>query len=698
MGLFSNIRKFFIREKELGYLSDDDIGMGGYLDGFWADGKYLNAYGKSLYVYACVSKIAEKVAATNFRLFRIINSDGETEEIKNHEILDLLYKVNPFYTKTEFIETDVINRKLTGDSFILKIRNNEGGVAELWNIRPDLVTIKTDPVDYIKEYRIRKEDGTEAVIPPEDMIHIKYPSPLDNFLGLSPLSGIKARMEIEEYASTYQKNSFINNSRPSAVIESDIMTPSQAKELEEKWNAKHKGARSNSKLGILWGGAKYHQLNLTPQEMSYIESIKVTRDDILMAFKVPKPIVAITDEVNYANAKTAQEVFLSETIIPEIKRFVEKINEQLVIPDYGEEYFIDFIDPVPVNRETRLQELDKGIDRWITINEARYEVGLEPIEGGDVLLRPLSMSPIAELGGFGLESEEYKNLHGKRTLKYKLKLKEEVREALSEFKQDVKESGLKRLKKKDISERSLFKNPEKRKQYWEYRMKDIDKKSERLRALVIRMANEQKDRFIKKYRKEKPQTKSAIRKLFNQKAENQIFKTAIMPLFISIFKESGEDTMALLTIDKPFDIKKTNIGDYIMTLLGRRAMFFANAVNDTTLLGLTSTLAEGIAAGEGITKLQDRIIDAYKDFSDYRAEMIARTETNAVVNEAHIEAYKQSDADGKEWLATLDDRVRDEHREMNGEIVPVNRPFSNGLQYPSEPNCRCTTAPIFKIL
>ena len=76
------------------------------------------------------------------RLLKIINADGDTEEVKSHEALDLLYKWNPFFTKEEAIETDTINRKLTGDSYIYKVRNEQGKVVELWNIRPDLVTIQ----------------------------------------------------------------------------------------------------------------------------------------------------------------------------------------------------------------------------------------------------------------------------------------------------------------------------------------------------------------------------------------------------------------------------------------------------------------------------------------------------------------------------------------------------------------------------
>lgn len=52
----------------------------------------------------------------------------------------------------------------------------------------------------------------------------------------------------------------------------------------------------------------------------------------------------------------------------------------------------------------------------------------------------------------------------------------------------------------------------------------------------------------------------------------------------------------------------------------------------------------------------------------------------------------------KEWVATLDERTRDSHRDLDGERVPQDKPFSNGLMYPADRNgeagevfnCRCT--------
>ena len=82
---------------------------------------------------------------------------------------------------------------------------------------------------------------------------------------------------------------------------------------------------------------------------------------------------------------------------------------------------------------------------------------------------------------------------------------------------------------------------------------------------------------------------------------------------------------------------------------------------------------------------------------------MARTEATHANNEGTLEGYRQSDvANGKEWIATLDDRTRESHVDLNGEIVGVDEEFSNGLDYPGADgpaeeviNCRCVLGPAF---
>lgn len=180
-------------------------------------------------------------------------------------------------------------------------------------------------------------------------------------------------MQTEDFSSRYQRDFFLDSGRPDAVLayKGESTLKKETKEgIRRDWNIRHQGPGNSSKIAILDANLEYQQISLTQKEMDYIESLKFTRDDILVAFKVPKPIVAITDDVNRANAETATYIFLSETIVPEIKRILEKINEEMIIPDFGEEFFLGFVDPTPQNRDTITAEYANGIqNNWLLINE-----------------------------------------------------------------------------------------------------------------------------------------------------------------------------------------------------------------------------------------------------------------------------------------------------------------------------------------
>jgi len=85
----------------------------------------------------------------------------------------------------------------------------------------------------------------------------------------------------------------------------------------------------------------------------------------------------------------------------------------------------------------------------------------------------------------------------------------------------------------------------------------------------------------------------------------------------------------------------------------------------------------------------------------YEAERILRTEVNRSYNLAAFGQQEQlaKDVPGlrKQWVATGDNRTRDTHLYVHGEVAEVDKPFSNGLMYPGDPNgppqetinCRC---------
>lgn len=116
---------------------------------------------------------------------------------------------------------------------------------------------------------------------------------------------------------------------------------------------------------------------------------------------------------------------------------------------------------------------------------------------------------------------------------------------------------------------------------------------------------------------------------------------------------------------------------------------------------LNSAITQGIVRGESIPKIAKRI-EGVAAANSKAAIRNARTAVNAAENAGRQAAYEEAAESGlqltKIWLATMDDRTRDSHVEMDGEEVGIDEAFSNGLQYPCDPegdpsevwNCRCT--------
>jgi len=129
---------------------------------------------------------------------------------------------------------------------------------------------------------------------------------------------------------------------------------------------------------------------------------------ILSIFRVPKSVIAVSDDVNRANAETAAYSFARWTINPKMRRIVEQLNEFLV-PMFGDDLFLDFEDPVPENAEMKIKKYTAGLNDksgWMTINEVREAEGMEPIEDGDEVYRAPIQTPSSTEGTEPVEPQK----------------------------------------------------------------------------------------------------------------------------------------------------------------------------------------------------------------------------------------------------------------------------------------------------
>lgn len=113
---------------------------------------------------------------------------------------------------------------------------------------------------------------------------------------------------------------------------------------------------------------------------------------------------------------------------------------------------------------------------------------------------------------------------------------------------------------------------------------------------------------------------------------------------------------------------------------------FTNAFQSRVL----STLSDGIQAGESISQLRDRVMEA-TNFAASRAESIARTETIRTFNQAAVSRFQQHGVNMVEWITAGDERVDPDICEpLEGERFLIGTEPEN----PAHTRCRCSWLPV----
>jgi hypothetical protein len=130
----------------------------------------------------------------------------------------------------------------------------------------------------------------------------------------------------------------------------------------------------------------------------------------------------------------------------------------------------------------------------------------------------------------------------------------------------------------------------------------------------------------------------------------------------------------------------------------------ARGINATTVARLRALLRAALADQLTIRQTAGIIEQMFDTIDEGRAVVIARTEVLGASNFAAWRTFLIGSVPFKRWVSTMDDRVRDTHRDAHGQVRGVSEAFDVGgyaMMYPGDPdgpakevvNCRCHIVP-----
>lgn len=602
----------------------------------WNQGKSLDFYLTSYLAFRAIEKRAQKVGEVNLFLKK-----GD-EIIREHELLNLLAKPNDLLTGEQFFALWSKYIDIYGKAFILILKegfSNRKISLELLDPRKCRANFnklgELTGIDY---------NGKTNAYSADEVIYDYNPDPANPKEGISLLRAGANLLQTQIDLDALNAQLIKSGGKIDGIInfKSEQIGVEQMTEFREKYKEQLENKEDFGNLVFLGGDASYQKTSLSPEELGYLNTRKAILNDVCILTDVPQALMGAMENIKYDNAQASINIFLRETITPLIRQKIQKINEKVQLIPEGLE--LSFDDPAPEDIERKLKINDSAFKgKYLTINEMRANVGYDEIEGGDEL--PKTYSPFAML-------EEDKD----------------------EGKEDDEET-----KKKDFNH--PLKDYSFRRKYFEKRISEQDAYEAQFLRVFRSYLKDQKDRLIESMGGKR---KDILDSSFNMKVEVSLAKGLLMPLLMKAMVKSGNDAMRLAGSDKPF-----NWGDDINSSLDQRAELFARSINDTTFKLLKKEFTRSQELGEGRRELVKRIEGVYSDYSKTRATMIARTEVHTAVQSSTMEGYSQAGMTIKIWVAVMDSATRDEHAAMDGEERPINMPFSNGLQCPSEINCRC---------
>lgn len=629
-------------------------------------------------VYSCIDAIATSVANVDIDLMR---EDGmDRVEVYNHPAIQLLERPNAFQTKTDLLYLISSHIDTFGTAYLYPVYSKSGrtkGPIELWALNPSQMQVVVGN-SFIQGYVYTNGNGVQVPFEPTDIIPISRPNPFNQTIGISTIEMARITIDADVNAQEWNASFYKNGAMLSGVLTTDgLLKPDSFQKIKEQWKNLYSGSRNAYKTAILDSGVKFQELSLRQKDMDFVSQRQFTRDEILSIFKVPKTIVAITDDVNRANAETSDYVFAKRVIEPRLKLIEDKLN-RFLLPLFANTMNMEFEfeSPVPEDRTLEMNYNNMAVNKWLTINEVRARDGFEPVDGGDILYAQGLLTPIGEDTDINniSDDEDMENLDStsEEDFSEENNTDNATKTASPKGKQKVSNERLYMLRKMKF--------------FRENEPQVVAKLTQHYRTLTSRF--KKKDFVI------------------SGKSVAEIEKDIIPEL------ESwrGVLTQIIYDIDKSAMVAsisnvKDTFGVPVLALehsgaiawLDKRSKDSSDSIRNTLLEKARDVIQQQL--DQDITSPREiklAIGDIFANEEEWRIDRIARTELATAYSEGSLETYRSSGIVKQvKWIVANDERTCPVCMANGNVVVSLGQTFPSGnSNAPAHPNCRCDLVPV----
>jgi HK97 family phage portal protein len=341
-------------------------------------------------VYACVTLIADAISSLPPEAI-VEPPDGGP--IKIAPLPQWIKKPHPELRRNEVWNQLLLSMLLWGNGYALIIRRPSDGVPI--GLRP------LDPTRVHSEWDIDRPGFRRYMVDggpwltSQDIFHVMGPTLPGWPYGMSVIrharEAIGLGLTLEEYGARY----FAQGSMAKVVITvpNKQLGTEQARDIVNMYERFHRGPGNWHRPAVLSGGGTIQNISIPPEDAQFLESREFQATEITRWFRVPPHRVSIISKQSSWGSGLAEEntAMVQNTFRPWIMRLEAAFT---AYAPGGEDSGMR----IRLNDSSLLRgSFQEQVDAWTkavtglvaTPNEARKALGLDPVEGGDDLLKAI---------------------------------------------------------------------------------------------------------------------------------------------------------------------------------------------------------------------------------------------------------------------------------------------------------------------
>ncbi len=605
---------------------------------------------------------------------------------EEHPAAKLFMQPNPLADWSDLVQTMVF-MYATGSINLLIDDSMAKTPYRMWLLRSD----KTRPIRsedarlILSGYEHYAEDGHRYVFPVESIIHLKSPNPFTPYQGLGVTELIDMTLNMDMATLNYNWRFFLQGGNLENVITSDkSITPKKRQEIIDGFNERYAGFQNAHRLMILDDGMKKDSNGKTPAEVGFQqtrESISRTVGGILGVTPIHMGHV---ENSNRATAAVQEGIFYTDGVMPiarrindaltrVVRRFDENLTFKLRMDDYIDAELVEKL----ITASTTSGALSP--------NEARVKyLRMDPVANPDMDKHyiPLNMVAIEDMKEqAALAAAEPKVQTGKPA-------EEKPGESggVARLPAPVEGKGLTRRKdevapKGSPVQRRVLKFLVQKRVRPEARLKRVYAKWIRNFGEAAAVAVEAQKEFQPK--QDGVSDRRALENFLHivtRKAVDDLpaVTQTVEPIYQDELKKQYQELADLFNITATFEQPDV---DQSMVRLGTRITGIEEGMRED----LDDIIKEGAAQGLTATEIANGLPDGtfegirgrFADMAPERAQLIARTETGALQDQASLNAYDNMGVGSVDVIGCEDFEIMEgEEYGCNSQNIPIDAAYS----------------------